>query len=60
MKSDHIENVYLDEFDFDSLDKLEIIMSLEETFNIHIKNKEADSWKIVKDIIEYVERKIGN
>ena len=59
MKSDHIENVYLDELDLDSLDRLEIIMSLEETFDIHIKDKEAGSWKTVKDIIEYIERKVS-
>lgn len=58
MKSDHIENVYLDELDLDSLDRLEIIMSLEETFNIHIKDNEAGSWETVKDIIEYIERKV--
>lgn len=58
MTLDNIENVYLDDIDLDSLDRLEIIMRLEETFDIHIKDKEAGSWKTVRDIIEYIERKL--
>lgn len=38
----------------DSLDKLEIQLYLEEAFDIHIEDEEADKCKTVKDVVELV------
>ena len=44
----------------DSLDALEIIMNIEEEFNIDIPETEARSVVYVKDIVNYVVKKVEN
>jgi acyl carrier protein len=39
----------------DSLDAVELIMSIEDTFEIEVADSDADSLKTVKDIVEYIE-----
>lgn len=41
----------------DSLDIVEIIMELEETFDISISDEDAVSLKTVKDLMDYIEKK---
>jgi acyl carrier protein len=42
----------------DSLDLVELKMSVEEEFGIEIPNAEAEKLKTVKDAIAYVEKKV--
>lgn len=42
----------------DSLDAVEIIMSIEEKYGIEIPDEDAENFKTVKDIVEYVEEHI--
>jgi acyl carrier protein len=46
----------LDELGADSLDKVEIIMILEEEFDIDIDNSEVENFNSVKDITDYLGR----
>lgn len=55
INSENVEIMSLDELGLDSLDRLRIIMTLEEVFNIQIKDQEAGKWVTVKDIIDYIE-----
>lgn len=38
----------------DSLDIVEIIMALEEEFDIDITDEDASAWKTVGDVVEYI------
>ena len=46
---------------FDSLDLIEILVSVEKEYNISISNDDADSWQTIDDIVksckEYIEAK---
>lgn len=45
----------LNDLDADSLDAVEIIMAIEDEFGIEIPDEEAESFKNIGDIVEYVE-----
>jgi acyl carrier protein len=43
----------------DSLDQVEIVMAVEDAFNIEISDDDAEKIKTVKDIFEYVEKRLA-
>ena len=43
------------ELGIDSLDAVEIIMAIEEEFDIEVPDEEAEKFQIVGDIVKYVE-----
>jgi len=43
----------------DSLDAVEIIMAIEDSFGIEIPDEDAEKFQNVGDIVKYVEEKIG-
>ncbi len=45
-----------DDLGADSLDAVEIIMDLEECFNISIADEATENIKTVKDLVEYIEK----
>ena len=45
----------MDDLDADSLDAVEIIMAIEDEFNIEIPDEMAESIKTIGEIIDYVE-----
>ena len=45
----------VDDLDADSLDLAEIIMAIEEEFDIEVPDEEAEKFQIVGDIVKYVE-----
>jgi len=45
--------------DFDDLDFVEILMVIEDQFDIFIDDVIADKWKILKDIIDHVSDRTG-
>lgn len=47
----------LEDLSADSLDVVEIIMELEETFGISIPDEDAMELKTVKDLMNYIEAK---
>ena len=42
----------------DSLDAVEIIMAIEEEFDLEIPNEEAEKFKMVGDLVKYVDNNI--
>ncbi len=50
-----MEASILDDLGADSLDVVELIMALEEEFNIEVSDDKAQSMKTIKDVIEYIE-----
>jgi acyl carrier protein len=47
----------VDDLGADSLDTVELIMALEEEFNIEIPDEDAEKMKTVGDAIKYIEEK---
>ena len=50
-----METSLKDDLDADSLDAVEVIMALEEEFDIEIPDEEAENFKTIGDIVEYIE-----
>ena len=44
----------------DSLDQVELVMSLEEEFGAEIRDEDADSLNTVGDAIKYIEKRIAD
>ncbi|MBQ7673689.1 MAG: acyl carrier protein [Alphaproteobacteria bacterium] len=50
---------FVDDFGADSLDTVDLVMALEEAFNIEISNKEGQEIQSVKDAITFIQNKCG-
>jgi len=50
---------FVDDLGADSLDQVELIMAMEEEFDISISDEEAEKITTVRDAIEYVEKNQG-
>lgn len=50
-----LESDLSEDFDADSLDAVELIMALEEAFDIEIDDTSASNIRTVQDIIDYLE-----
>src|SRR6267154_1344035 len=46
---------FVDDLGADSLDTVELIMALEEEFNVEIPDEDAEKMKTVGDVIKYIE-----
>ncbi|NLI81195.1 MAG: acyl carrier protein [Deltaproteobacteria bacterium] len=46
----------VDDLGADSLDVVELVMALEEAFNLEIPDEEAEKIRTVKDIFDYIEK----
>jgi len=49
------EASFVDDLGADSLDLVELIMSMEEEFDIEISDAEAEKLATVKDVFEYID-----
>ncbi|MBQ3225622.1 MAG: acyl carrier protein [Clostridia bacterium] len=45
---------FLDDLGADSLDIVELIMALEEEFDLEIPDGEAENIKVVSDVVDYI------
>ena len=52
-----LETSMMKDLDADSLDAVEIIMELEDEFDMEIPDEDAESFKSIGDIVEYIESK---
>ncbi len=50
-----LESKIVDDLGADSLDVVELIMALEDAYNIEVSDDKAQTLKTVKDIIDYLE-----
>ena len=48
----------VDDLGADSLDAVELVMAVEEEFNIEISDEAAQNIRKIKDIVDYVESKM--
>lgn len=53
------ETSMMKDLDADSLDAVEIMMELEDEFEIEIPDEDAENFKTIGDIVKYVESKIS-
>lgn len=49
-----MESSFIDDLGADSLDIVELIMALEEEFNLEIPDEEAEKMSTVGDVVEYI------
>ena len=49
-----------DDLDADSLDAVEVIMAIEDEFDIEIDDEDAEGFKSIGDIVDYVNSKISS
>ena len=53
-----IESSFIDDLGADSLDTVELIMSLEDEFDISIEDEAAEKLKTVGDVLNYLEKNV--
>lgn len=51
------EKSFIEDLNADSLDLTELIMTLEEKFNVEIADDQAEKLKTVKDVLDFVKSK---
>lgn len=49
---------FIDDLGADSLDTVELIMKMEEEFDLDIPDEEAEALKTVSDVVKYIEEKL--
>ena len=54
------EASFVDDLNVDSLDLVELIMSLEEEFGAEISDEDAEKIRTVQDAVDYVEERATN
>lgn len=54
----NVESTFSDDLGVDSLEIFEIVMSLEEEFEIEIPNEDIENIKTIQDIVNYVKSKV--
>lgn len=47
---------FADDLGTDSLDRVELVMAFEETFNLEIPEKDAEKVSTVKEAVDYIEK----
>ncbi len=52
-----LEASFIEDLGADSLDTVELIMTLEEKFDIEISDEDAEKIKTVQDVVEYVKKR---
>ena len=54
----NLDTSLMNDIDADSLDAVEIIMAIEEEFEIKIPDEEAEKFLTVRDIVEFLEKTV--
>ncbi len=54
-----LEASFIEDLGADSLDTVELVMDLEEHFQIEIPDEDAEKLKTVKDAVDYITKKKG-
>jgi acyl carrier protein len=50
---------FVDDLGADSLDQVELIMAMEEEFNVSISDEDAEKIATVQDAIDYIQKAVG-
>ncbi|GFN36511.1 acyl carrier protein [Tepidimicrobium xylanilyticum] len=59
LESITMETSIMNDLDADSLDAVEVMMALEDEFDIEIPDEDAEKFKNIGDIVKYIENKIS-
>ena len=51
---------FIEDLGADSLDTVELVMALEENFDIEIPDEDAEKIKTVRDAVEYIDKHVGS
>ena len=51
---------FVDDLGADSLDTVELVMALEESFDIEIPDEDAEKIKTVRDAVEYIDKHLSS
>jgi len=51
---------FIGDLNADSLDLVEVIMAIEQEFNIEIKDEDAENIRTVGDAVQHLEEVVGN
>jgi acyl carrier protein len=51
---------FVDDLGADSLDTVELVMALEEAFDIEIPDNDAEKMRTVQDVIDYIQKHLKN
>ena len=54
----HMDLLFVDDLNADSLDMVELVMAMEQEFNISIPDEEAERIKTVGDAVEFIKSKM--
>lgn len=54
------ETKIAEDLNADSLDVVEMLMAIEDEFNIEIPDEEIENFKTVNDVVEYIQNHSGN
>lgn len=54
-----LEASFIDDLGADSLDIVELVMAMEEAFNLEIPDEDAEKLRTVSDVSSYIESKRG-
>ena len=54
-EADILKETTFEELDADSLDIVELVMAIEEEFNLEISDEEVENIKSVGDVVRYIE-----
>ncbi len=54
-----LETSFIEDLTADSLDIIELIMAIEEKFNIEIPDEDAEEMETVDDVVKYIAGKIN-
>ena len=54
-----IDSTFIDDLGADSLDVVDLVMSLEDEFDIEIPDEEIENIKTVGDVVKYIEDNIA-
>lgn len=55
-ESIELKTAFIDDLGADSLDVVELIMALEEEFDMEIPEEEAEKIVVVEDVVEYIKQ----
>ncbi len=53
------EAAFIDDLGADSLDLVELVMAMEEAFDVEVSDEEAEKLRTVKDVIDYIKARVG-
>jgi acyl carrier protein len=60
VESEKVTNAasFIDDLGADSLDIVELVMRMEEEFDLEIKDEEAEKMKTVQDVMDYITKNV--